>query len=286
MDYNWKKLSKIELEKNYNPRESVANFSTYIEEYKNIGKKSREELPCILEVSYGHSPLQKVDIFGKKNLKKANVHIFIHGGYWRALDKSDHSQLAKPFVKEGILYFSVNHDLCPNVSLSKIVQQITNSIIWIYNNCEKYGGNPDKISISGHSAGAHLCAMMLSIDWSKFNVPTKIIKGVVLISGIYEPEIVLNLSVNEEIKLSKQEALRNTPTHPINNIQNILICVGGEEPKGWIEQTKLYAKKIVNKGNNLDFSILKKENHFSLMISFSNSNNTYVKKIIHMAKNI
>ena len=66
MNYNWKKLSQMELEKNYNPRESVANFSNYIEEYKNIGKKSREELPCILEVSYGHSPLQKVDIFGKK----------------------------------------------------------------------------------------------------------------------------------------------------------------------------------------------------------------------------
>ena len=139
MHYNWKKLSQKELEKNYNPRESVSNFSTYIEKYKNLGKESRKDLPCILDVSYGNSPLQKVDIFGNKNLKNAHVHIFIHGGYWRALDKSDHSQLARPFVTEGILYFSVNHELCPNVSLSDIVQQVTNAIIWIYNNCKKFG---------------------------------------------------------------------------------------------------------------------------------------------------
>lgn len=286
MNYNWKKLSQTELERNYNPRASVSDFSSYIKKYKILGKKSREELPCILDVSYGNSLLQKVDVFGKKNLKNANVHIFIHGGYWRALDKSDHSQLAKPFVKEGILYFSVNHELCPNVSLSKIVEQVTKSIIWIYKNCEKYGGNPHKISISGHSAGAHLCAMMLANDWNRFNVPTDIIKGVVLISGIYEPEIVLNISVNAEIKLSKKEALINTPNNPNIDIQNILICVGGEEPKGWIDQSKIYAKKIINKGYNLDFSILEKENHFSLMISFSEVNNIYVKKIIHMVKNI
>ena len=286
MHYNWKKLSQKELEKNYNPRESVSNFSTYIEKYKNLGKKSRKDLPCILNVSYGNSPLQKVDIFGNKNLKNANVHIFIHGGYWRALDKSDHSQLAKPFVTKDILYFSVNHELCPNVSLSDIVQQVTNAIIWIYNNCKKFGGNPNKISISGHSAGAHLCAMILSSDWSKFNIPIDIIKGAVLISGIYEPEIVLNLSVNEEIKLSKKEALQNTPTNPSINIPNILMCVGGEEPEGWIEQTKMYTKKIIHNCNNLDFSILNNENHFSLMVSFSSPENKFVKKMIDMAENI
>ena len=77
-------------------------------------------------------------IFGKKTLKNASVHIFIHGGYWRALDKSDHSQLANPFVENNILYFSINHDLCPAVTLSEIIQQVNSAIIWIYNNCKNY----------------------------------------------------------------------------------------------------------------------------------------------------
>lgn len=286
MNLNWRNISLIELEKNFNPREAVSNFSDYIEKYKDLGKKTRKEYPCIIDVSYGKTPLQKLDIFGHKNLKNANVHIFIHGGYWRALDKSEHSQLAKPFIKNNILYFSVNHDLCPNVSLSEIVNQITSAIIWIYNNCKSYGGNQNKITISGHSAGAHLCAMILGSNWEKLNMPKDIIKGAALISGIYEPELVLKLSVNKEINLSKKEAIKNTPKLPKENIPRILICVGEQEPEGWKEQTKIYSRNIINKCSNLDYSILDNENHFSMMISFSKENNKFVKKIINMAQNI
>jgi len=284
MNFNWKKLSIKELEKNYNPREAVFNFSDYIQKYKNLGKESRKNLPCLLDVSYGNTPLQKLDIFGKKTLKNASVHIFIHGGYWRALDKSDHSQLAKPFVENNILYFSINHDLCPTVTLSEIVKQVSSAIIWVYNNCENYGGNKNKITISGHSAGAHLCAMIIENSWEDYYVPKDIIKGAALISGIYQPEIVLNLSVNQEIKLSKNEAIKNTPKSPKEKIPIILTCVGEQEPEGWKEQTKLYSKNIIDMCNQLDFSILNNENHFSMMISFLNSENKFVKKIINMAK--
>ena len=286
MNINWHNFSKKELENNYNPREAVSNFSQYIAEYKDLGKVSRESLPCILDVSYGNTPLQKLDIFGKKNLKNSNVHIFIHGGYWRALDKSDHSQLAIPFVHDDLLYFSINHELCPHVTLSEIVTQITSAIIWVHKNCKKYGGNPNKITISGHSAGAHLCSMAINTDWRKFNIPNDIIKGAVLISGIYEPEIVLNLSVNEEIKLSKKEALKNTPSTLKINVPHIITCVGGNETKGWIDQTKRYTKKIINYCDNIDYAILENENHFSLMVSLADSKNRFVKKMIHMTKNI
>ena len=284
MNFNWKKLSINDLEKNYNPREAVFNFSDYIEKYKTLGKEFRKKLPCILDVSYGDTPLQKLDIFGKKTLKNASVHIFIHGGYWRALDKSDHSQLANPFVENNILYFSINHDLCPAVTLSEIIQQVNSAIIWIYNNCKNYGGDKNKITISGHSAGAHLCAMILENNWKNYYLPPDIIKGAALISGIYQPEIVLNLSVNKEIKLSKNEAIKNTPESPKEKIPIILTCVGDQEPEGWIEQTKLYSKNAINMSSHLDFSILNDENHFSMMISFSNSEHKFVKKLINMAK--
>ena len=172
------------------------------------------------------------------------------------------------------------------MTLSEIVQQITSAIIWVHKNCKKYGGNPNKITISGHSAGAHLCSMAINIDWSKFNIPNDIIKGAVLISGIYEPEIVLNLSVNEEIKLSKKEALKNTPSTLNINVPHIITCVGGSETKGWIDQTKRYTKKIINYCNNIDYAILQNENHFSLIISLAEPENRFVKKMIYMAKNI
>ena len=96
----------------------------------------------------------------------------------------------------------------------------------------------------------------------------------------------MNFSLNEEINLSKKEALKNTPLSLTINTPHILTCVGSNETKGWIDQTKIYTKKIINNGGNVDFSILKNENHFSLMISLADSKNKFVKKMIYMAKNI
>ena len=98
--------------------------------------------------------------------------------------------------------------------------------------------------------------MILENNWKNYYLPPDIIKGAALISGIYQPEIVLNLSVNKEIKLSKKEAIKNTPKSPKEKIPIILTCVGDQEPEGWIEQTKLYSKNAINMSNQLDFSIL------------------------------
>ena len=105
MDSNWQNLSSKEIEENFNPRIAVPNFNTYIEEAQKKAEIARENLPNILNISYGDHQLQTLDIFCKNKLKKAPVHIFIHGGYWRALDKSDHSHLALPFVISALYFF-------------------------------------------------------------------------------------------------------------------------------------------------------------------------------------
>ena len=94
------------------------------------------------------------------------------------------------------------------------------------------------------------------------------------------------MSVNQEINLSKKEALKNTPSSLNINNPHILTCVGSSETKGWIDQTKIYTKKIINNYDNVDFTILENENHFSLMISLADSKNQFVKKMIYMTKNI
>ena len=285
MNFNWKKLSINDLEKNYNPREAVFNFSDYIEKYKTLGKEFRKKLPCILDVSYGDTPLQKLDIFGKKTLKNASVHIFIHGGYWRALDKSDHSQLANPFVENNILYFSINHDLCPAVTLSEIIQQVNSAIIWIYNNCKNYGGDKNKITISGHSAGAHLCAMILENNWKNYYLPPDIIKGAALISGIFDLKIVRQISVNEDIKLTDIEVKELSTINKMPNFNLPLIVAYGEkEPKGWKEQSLEYKKNLINNKFQVSEILCKADNHFSLIDTLADEESTICKSIISLAK--
>ena len=183
---SYNSLSTEELEKNFNPRESVENFSHYLEDSLLKSKDLKNQTHFYENIAYGKGPLQKLDIFGKNNKEDLKpLHIFIHGGYWRALDKDYHAHMSVPFNKNNILFFNVNYDLCPKVTLSDICDQAIDAIIWIFNNSKNYGGNNKKISISGHSAGAHLVSYLLSIDWSKYDLPKKIFQGAALISGIY-----------------------------------------------------------------------------------------------------
>ena len=285
MTLDWKKFSRKELEKHFNPRIAVPNFEKYIIEAQQKAALTRKSLPNQLDISYGKHHLQKLDIFCKKNLNNAPVHIFIHGGYWRALDKFDHSHLAEPFVNRDCLYISVNYGLCPNVTLTNISKHIKESILWIYKNCKKYGGNPKNINISGHSAGAHLSAMMVNFNWEKINLPKNIIKSAFLISGIYEPEVVLKLSLNKEIGLTKKEAVNNTPLPSQKYSTKMFLSVGENEPDAWIEQTKIYSKLLIDNNNTTDFLLLKNQNHFSILNILSDSNSKYTNRIIEVTCN-
>ena len=179
MTLDWEKFSNKEIEKHFNPRIAVPNFDKYIKEAQKKAELARKKLPKSLDIPYGNHPLEKLDIFSKKHIQNAPVHIFIHGGYWRALDKADHSHLATPFVEQNCIYFSINYGLCPSIKLSEIKNQVFGAITWIYNNCRKFGGNPNNINISGHSAGAHLCAILTNFSWDTMNIPKDIIKYVV-----------------------------------------------------------------------------------------------------------
>ena len=280
MPSNWNNFTSEKIEKHFNPRIAVPNFEQYVIEAQLKAKAARKNIPNYLDIPYGKHELQKLDIFCKHNLKNAPIHIFIHGGYWRALDKSDHSHLAKPFVDKGCLYISLNYGLCPNISLSEITNHVKQAIVWIYKNCQAYGGNPNNINISGHSAGAHLCAMMLNFDWIKLNLPKDILKSTFLISGIYEPEVVLKLSLNSEIKLTNKEAINNTPIPNKNYLSKLFFSVGEKEPNEWIKQTKRYAKLSLDYNNTVNFKILKNQNHFSILNMLSDNKSKYTKRMV------
>ena len=121
---DWRNLSSDELESNFNPRIAVPDFASYLEEAQKKASEARKYIPGKIDISYGSHPIQKLDAFYKDKLNNAPIHIFFHGGYWRALDKSDHSHLAIPFVENDCLYFCGNYALCPSVTLSEIYSQV------------------------------------------------------------------------------------------------------------------------------------------------------------------
>ena len=284
MDYSI--LSTKELEKNFNPRESVEDFSHCLETSLSKSKNVKKLNDIYENIAYGKGPLQKLDIFGKndkQNLKP--LHIFIHGGYWRALDKDYHAHMSVPFNKNNILFFNVNYDLCPKVSISDICEQIIESIIWIFNNSKNYGGNNKKISISGHSAGAHLVSYLLSVDWSIYSLPKNIFQGAALISGIYNLKIVQKISVNKDLNLSDKEVQEKTTLDKLPTFKvPVFISYGENEHEGWKHQSISYSDLL--KKNDYEHKVIpsKGDNHFTLIDTLANEDSNICKEIVKLSK--
>ena len=207
MAASYKGLSGEALEREYNPRLAAPDFQAYLDAQASRAAATRDALAGSLDVSYGDGPLQTLDIFPAKT-PNAPVHAFIHGGYWRGLDKNFYSYIAEPLVAAGATVAMVNYDLAPGQTISGIVSQIAEAVRWLHANARQVGGNPDRLYLSGHSAGAHLAAMMLARDWAAEGRPADIVKGVVAVSGVYELEPVTMLKVNAEIGLTPEEAGR------------------------------------------------------------------------------
>ena len=276
------KLNKIE--KNFNPRLSVPNYKAYLNNSIKKATNAKRYLHGIYDLKYGKSNLQTMDVFFKKKGSKSPIHIFIHGGYWRGLDKSYHTHMAVPFVDKNITFFNINYDLCPKVKLSDIKSQIIKAILWINKNSKTFNADNRNIVISGHSAGAHLASLMLSVDWRKYGIDKSIFKGLALISGIFNTEAVVKLKVNKEIGLSNYEAKLNNPLKLIPKvIVPLVISYGDKEPILWKKQSKDLISYLKKYDYICKEVICKNDNHFSLIDTLANINKKIVKDIIMLS---
>ena len=114
------------------------------------------------------------------DIPKSPLIVFIHGGYWQLLSKDDCLFPAKHFVDHGIAYCAIDYTLAPIAHISEMIEQCRRSIQWLFSNAKKFGYDKNKIFLLGSSAGAHLATMTMLTNWSKYNLPDDVIKGVTL----------------------------------------------------------------------------------------------------------
>jgi arylformamidase len=284
MKTTWSTLTPQEREAHFNPRIAVPSADTYLENAAKAAAAARKQLAgdSHFDVRYGSGAKQTVDILkGPSNGQAAPVVLFIHGGYWRALDKDDHTHLAPPFVDAGAVFLNINYDLCPDVTVSTIANEIRAGLIWAAQHADDYGGDPNRIFLYGHSAGAHLAGMMMTETFPPDALLPEQIRGMFAISGIYEPEIARMLAVNEEIGLDATEAARNnvlqrTPHHAWPT----LVAAGGAEPAGWVEQSRAFEARLRDHDIPVEFVTAEDCNHFSFLEILSDSSHPLVVKML------
>ena len=151
----------------YNNRAAVPDHPQSFARWAERSAAARKSLRCYLDVPYGTHAMEKMDIFPGQGPGRALL-MFIHGGYWRALDKQDHSFVAPELVKRGVTVAVPNYTLCPAVTIADIVRQMLQACAWLWRNGGHFGAPYGNLYVSGHSAGGHLTAMMMAALWPAF----------------------------------------------------------------------------------------------------------------------
>ncbi len=260
----YKDFPKDELEFQYNPRESVPEYPELAKRRTEVSRKVRSSSKSWLNVAYGSSPREILDIY-PADRPGGPVLVYIHGGYWRSGSKDDNCNFAPAFVQRGATVVLVEYDLCPNVTVTDTVRQTRAAIAWVYRNIMRYSANPSKLYLSGHSAGGHLTAMALAHDWEKEGLPRSLIKGATATSGVYDLDMVMRISVNEEVRMTPEIARQNNPfLHPPLADCPVLVAVGGNEPKGWQQMSEDYFKLCQDRGLNCQYLVIPGANHYSM----------------------
>jgi arylformamidase len=281
---DWRRCGPEEIEAQFNPRRSVPDFEDHQARHAAWSAAARAELDGRLDVAYGDGALHKVDIFPAPGTRNAPVHVFLHGGYWRAQDKANFAHVARTLVGQGICAAIANYDLCPTVTLDGTVASALRAIAWAWRHARAYGGDPDRLSLSGHSAGAHLCAMVLAHDWQAGGLPADVIKGAVPISGIFNPEPAMHTTVNAEIGLTEAIARRNDALRLPPKVHcPVKLFVGGDEPMEWIRQSELYAAHLREYGLAPELTVVPGVHHFDILDQYVDAASPIVRAVVELA---
>ena len=230
------------LETQYNNRALVPDFAQVLARWAQASALVRERSVARLDVPYGDGPGELLDVFPTE-APAAPVLVFIHGGYWRSLDKADHSFVAPSFTADGALVVVVNYALCPAVTVEHIVMQLVRALAWVWRHAAAHGGDPARITLVGHSAGAHLAAMLMSCRWKHVadDLPAQPVTGALAISGLYDLEpLRLAPFIQSDLQLTPASVARLSPAFfPRPKSGKLFAAVGLEESDEFIRQNRL-----------------------------------------------
>jgi len=225
----------------YNNRAMVPDFGQYFDRWVRESTVARSQA-CSTSVAYGPHSTETLDIF-PANRPGAPVLVFIHGGYWRFLDKFDHSFVALPFQRAGCTVVVPNYALCPAVTVPDITLQMVRALAWVSRHIAGYGGDPRRITVAGHSAGGHLAAMLMACQWQAVgpDLPPHVVRNALSISGLHELESVRRSPMLQSgLLLTDEDVLKASPAWLPAPARGELMCVvGGDESEEFLRQNAL-----------------------------------------------
>lgn len=250
----------------YDVEALVPDFEAFMAGYGAESARVKAAVPGRLDVAYGSDPLQRLDVFAPER-RGAPVQVYIHGGAWRASDKAGRAYPAEAFVPAGAVWAPVNYRLAPAVPLDDIVHDVRLAIAWIHENAEEFGGDRERIFVSGNSAGGHLAAMLLADGWeARYGLPGGVVRGGCAVSGIFDLRPLWRTGTYDWLGLDEAGACRNSPILCVPATgRPLVVAVGGEETGAFKQQSRAFAEAWAAKGHPVRVLEMPGHHHFSIM---------------------
>lgn len=280
-DLVYRYWTQEELNVQMSARGTVDDATPFIAAYAKESARMRKALPCKIEVPYGPRPAERLDYFPATK-PQSPIFVFIHGGYWRALDAADSSFMAQTFVDAGAAVVAVNYDLAPIVSIDEIVRQCRAALAWVHGHAADMNGDASRIHVSGSSAGGHLTGMMVAGGWAeRFGLPEGFIQSASPHSGLFDLEPVRLSNCNDWARLDAASALRNSPLHhlPAKPLP-LVVSYAPNETNEFKRQSEIYASACAARGCEVTMVMEPGTNHFDLPLRFMDPKGALTKAVL------
>lgn len=274
------------LDVDYNARASVSVdvFEANMRAYRTLSEDCRGTRLEEADVVYDDASGQTLDILGDGTRTPRPVFIFIHGGYWRALSKHDSMFMADMLARRGIASAVIDYRLAPAASLTEIVREARAACAYLWRQGETLGIDRDRMFIGGSSAGAHLAATTLSGGWNReHGVPEDVIKGALLVSGLYHLAPIAKCFAQEWARLDDDAVQALSPAENLPVCRNpVIVAYAAKEAAGFTRQSRAFHDMLVRRGVPAQLLEIEERNHFDVILDLQDETSLLSRKLIDL----
>ena len=262
------------LDAAYNQRLYAPNAEQLLARFASASAAMRARLGEPLRRAYGPSETERLDIYqSRAGTAPAPIAVFVHGGAWRNGAARNYAFPAEMFTAAGAHYVALDFILVEAAggSLMPMIEQVRRAIAWVGAHAADFGGDPRRLYLIGHSSGAHLSGAALLTDWTAFGLPDDLIRGALLVSGMYDLKPVRLSARSSYVKFDDaMEAALSTQRH-IDRIRTpVTIAHGTHESPEFIRQSRDFAAALAAAGKPAELVLGENCNHFEMMDTLGN----------------
>ncbi len=269
----WLDMDQAELDAAYDQIKYAPNLPQIVRRYATNSEAVRARLGAPRRYAYGPTPIEALDVYATKRAN-APINIFIHGGAWRGGLAKDSGYPAELFVHAGAHYVVPDfiNVVEANGNLTPMAEQVRRAVAWVYRNAQSFGGDPNRIYVSGHSSGGHLAGVVLVTDWRKdFSLPVDTVKGGLCCSGMFDLKPVRLSARSSYVKFTDEiEQALSSQRHLDKLNTPVIVASGTLETPEFQRQSRDFAAAVKAAGKPVQLLVAEGYNHFEMPETLAN----------------